>query len=255
MPLLILGVGHVFHIGDAIETVIVREAPEVVALELDRRRYQGLLARQQGQARPPVVGPRVYRMLAKFQEEVAQSYGAEVGGEMTAAIRAAGRVGAKLALVDRPAEEAVRRVWKEMTWREKFRLFWSGISARFSTKMGDQVQEEVRRYQENPERYLDELGSEFPTVKRVLLDERNEWMAKQLREIASQQRVVAIVGDGHVDGLVRLLRDLGPRTVRLAELQKEAPTGPNVRWGGSGRGDQVGFWFDQSSLEGGFRRA
>lgn len=256
VPLLIVGVGHVFRIGDAIQSLIAQEAPQVVALELDAQRYQGLLARQQGAA--PAAqdlkrAPRVYRALAKFQESVAESYGVEVGSEMLAAVQAAGRVGARVALVDRPAEEAVRRLWREMTWREKGRLLWSSLVARFAPGRAANVESEIQRYQTDPAKYLEELGREFPAVKRVLLDERNQFMAAHLRSLARESKTLALVGDGHVDGLLQLLDDLKPRAVRLAELRAFLPPS-GVRWSLAGDARSVGFSFDQQSLEGSLGR-
>lgn len=257
MPLLLVGVGHVFNLDAAIHALVAREGPQVVALELDSQRYHGLLRRGRGEPKSSDEGRRpslLYRTLARFQEEVAQGYGVEVGSEMLAAIQAAHAFGAELALVDRPAQESVRRLWKEMPWRERLRLLWSGLGSAWPGKKGTHVEAEIQRYQADPTAYLDELGQQFPTVKRVLLTERNEFMAARLRQLARDRRVLAFVGDGHVDGLVGLLSDVGPHTVRLAELRRLAASAPAVRWSRPPGGAQVGFSFEQQSLEGAFRK-
>lgn len=256
MSLLLIGAGHVFRLEDSIRALIHRERPDVVALELDAARYRGLLERAAGRP-PPKPGPgtpRVYKRLAKFQEDIAAGLGTEVGTEMLAAARAAQEVGGAVALIDRSAEESVRRLWAEMSFGERMRLLFAGLWAKFRFRKGPSVEAEMVRYQSNPEAYIDELAKEYPTLKRVLLDERNAHMANRLRNLLkAHPRVVAVVGDGHVDGLVGLLKDLAPRVVRLKELQKGVAGA--VEWRLAPGGDRVGFSFDQRAPEGTLRRA
>lgn len=252
LPLLLIGAGHVFRLADPIQSLILQERPDVVALELDAARYEGLLARSRGTFDAEAArqrAPRAYRFLAKYQEEVASSFGADVGGEMLAAAQAAQQVGSKLALIDLNAEQSLRRVWGQMPFRERGRLLWSAVVGILPFRRRQTVEQEIARYKADPSSYLAELGQQFPTVKRVLLDERNEHMARQLRGILeSDLKVVAVVGDGHLDGLLALLRDLSPRSIRLSELQSGAAIGVRWRFGSGGR--DVGFSFDQQSPEG-----
>jgi pheromone shutdown protein TraB len=256
LSLLLVGAGHVFRLEDPIRALIHRERPDVVALELDPARYRALLERAAGRPLPaPGPGtPRVYRRLAKFQEDIASGLGTQVGGEMLAAARAAQEVGSRIALIDRSAEESVRRLWAEMSFGERMRLLFSSLFARFRFRKSATVEQEIARYQTNPDAYIQELAKEYPTLKRVLLDERNTHMADRLRRLLqTHPRIVAIVGDGHVDGLVRLLDDVAPRVVRLGELQKGVE-GP-LRWRVGASGDRVTFSFDQHAPEGTLRRA
>lgn len=256
MTLVIVGTGHVFHIAEPIRAVIERERPDVVALELDPARFHGLAQREAGTFDPEAArrnAPRLYRALARFQEDVASSLGADLGGEMIAAARAAQSLGSRIALIDQSAEHAVRRLWKEMRWTEKARMLGSGLVGWIPWRRKDAVEAEVARYQSDPVAYLEEVGRQYPTVKRILIDERNAHMARHLRGLAeTHERVVAVVGDGHVDGLVQLLTELAPRTVRLAELRKGIA--PLVEWRFGAGADRVGFSFDQESPEGTLRR-
>lgn len=256
MSLLIVGAGHVFKLEDPIRALIHRERPDVVALELDAARYRALLERAAGRPPPPPSAetPKVYRRLAKFQEDIAAGMGTQVGGEMLAAVRAAQEVGGRIALIDRNAEDSVRRLWSEMSFGERIRLLFSSLFARFRFRRGVSVEAEIARYESDPNAYLEELAKHYPTLKRVLLDERNEHMAGRLRRLVGEHpRVVAVVGDGHVDGLTRLLGDLSPRTVRLSELQKSKPAMGG--WQMTPAGDRVTFSFEERAPEGSLRRA
>jgi len=53
-------------------------------------------------------------------------------------------------------------------------------------------------------RLLQEMGEAFPGLKLVLIDERDAYLAERIRATAGR-RVVAVVGAGHVDGIVRFL--------------------------------------------------
>jgi pheromone shutdown-related protein TraB len=53
-------------------------------------------------------------------------------------------------------------------------------------------------------RLLSELGNAFPGLKRVLIDERDAYLAERIRETPGR-RIVAVVGAGHVEGIVRAL--------------------------------------------------
>lgn len=257
MRLVLVGSGHVFDLAPALHGLIDAERPEVVALELDAERFRGLLDRRAGVGGLPERvrrAPRLYRYLARFQDSVADSFGVQAGDEMLAAADAAQSIGAGLALIDRNAEASIRRALGQMGLGEKARLFWSALQGSLFSRRRAAVEVELRRYHADPDRYLDEMGRQFPTLKRILVDERNAHMAGELRALAAQHaRVVAVVGDGHVPGLVRLLSDLKPLVVRLPELRARAAE-MGLRWKSSPGVGTVGFSFTGKSLEGALSR-
>ena len=46
------------------------------------------------------------------------------------------------------------------------------------------------------------LADQSPDMKRILIDERDQFMAEKIRQ-APGKRIVAVVGAGHVKGLTR----------------------------------------------------
>jgi len=50
-----------------------------------------------------------------------------------------------------------------------------------------------------------ELGEALPTLKRTLIDERDTYLSQRMRD-ASGNRVVAVVGAGHVAGICEALK-------------------------------------------------
>ncbi|MGQ0797450.1 MAG: TraB/GumN family protein [Methanobacteriota archaeon] len=214
----LLGVGHVFDIGRAIRAEILARRPKVVALELDRVRFQLLLSR--GPRTPP---PSLLGLLARFQTRIARTYGVQVGDEMLAAARTAQEVGSEIALIDEASRDVIVRAWRAMPFRERARFGLSIVGSAFVRRK--RVEAEMRRYQEDERAVLEDFAAHLPTVKRILIDERDDRMAVALRELhGSKGDVVAVVGDGHVDGLSRRLEGEPIDVVRLKDLR--APPGP-----------------------------
>ena len=219
----LVGVGHVFDLRRQIREVIAARRPRVVGIELDRVRFVALQNRDtRGDA------PVVYRLLSFFQERVADKYGGRVGEEMLAAADAAKDVGAELALIDRDSSQVFQEVWGNMSFEERVKLLVSAVAGLFITRR--RVEKELARFNEDNTAYLQEFAAQFPHVKRVLIDERDAHMALALREIhATRGSVVAVVGDGHVDGLRRQLGDLPLEVIRLKDLREgrlPVPTTP-----------------------------
>jgi len=250
--LTLIGAGHVFRIEQTIRGAIQALRPDVVFVELDMGRLQALMERAKGN-KPPVSGGFVHRRLAAFQEGVAGMYGADPGSEMLAAVQGARDVGARLALIDDPAEATLRRAIREITWREKARAFGlvagSGLRSLWPPSRGKakaQIETELSRYQKDPQAVLDEVKRKFPTIHRVLIAERDAKMAARIREAftagaapggasgvggagaagvrgpggAPIRHGVAVLGDGHVGGMSDLLADLKPTVFRLAAVRE-----------------------------------
>lgn len=214
--------GHVFDLQAAIRAEIHRRRPRVVGLELDPRRFAAL--RQGSQARG---GPLTYRLLALFQRMVAGEGGTTVGQEMVQGAEAAREVGAAVAFLDLDGMYIWRRLWSTMTLREKAKLLTGILTGLVAGR--SRVDAELERYAANPQGYLELFAREFPSVKRVLLDERNDHMAGVLRRLhADHGEVVAIVGDGHVEGLLQRLRGEPVEAVRLWELRAGPAPGHTV---------------------------
>ena len=63
------------------------------------------------------------------------------------------------------------------------------------------------------------MRRKYPTLVRKLIDERNQYMADQINECSERfSNMVIIVGDAHVEGIVKLLNETNIRKVRLADL-------------------------------------
>ena len=143
------------------------------------------------------------------------------------AAKTAADVGARLAFLDLDSRAVVTRLIQSMSFQEKVRFAVSLLSGLFARKK--QVEAEIERFEQNQDAFFGELAREFPTVKRVLIDERNAHMARALRALeADHGSVLAVVGEGHVEGLRALLADRSPELVRLKDLLAATPAGGNA---------------------------
>jgi pheromone shutdown protein TraB len=213
--IVILGVGHVFDISRQVAGIIENERPDAVGVELDPGRYQALLS-PGGRSDARLT----YKLLAKMQRRIANKYGGEVGAEMLAATKAAQDIGAEVLFIDTDAGQMFHRLGAEMPLREKVKLGLSAVTSLFIGRKT--VERELDNLQDNEERYMEEMAEQFPTLKRVLVDERNAIMAKRIDHAASRYpTVLAVVGDGHVEGIVRLLERDDVRVYRLKDIRGE----------------------------------
>jgi pheromone shutdown protein TraB len=209
----LIGVGHVFAISENVKDVIRSRRPEVVCLELDPARYHSLMQRERSGS-----VPIQYRLLAYFQTRMAGKFGTEVGSEMMAAVTAAGEVGASIALIDMDAARVFAKLWAKMSIKEKLNLLGGALVGLVLSKQT--VEKEMDKYETNEAEYIETLGKGFPSVKEVLIDDRNKHMAEMLESLSAKHKnIVAVVGDGHIPGLLQSLKSAEVETIRLKDIR------------------------------------
>jgi pheromone shutdown protein TraB len=219
----LIGTGHVFNLTDALLSVFDTVTPDIVCVELDQQRYQAMLLRQTQpetyeKARQNL--PFVYRLLAQFQEDMAKQYGVHAGDEMLTAITYAQSHALPVAFIDTDAQKLFTSMWRTMPMTEKFKLMLSGFAGFFVSRK--RVEQELKNYQDDYTTYIEEIGKRYPTIKRILIDERNQHMVGKLTELHQQyQRIIACIGDGHVPGISQLLQEkqIPFEAIRLHDLQ------------------------------------
>jgi pheromone shutdown protein TraB len=221
----LIGTGHIFDLSAALLSIFDEKQPEIIGVELDPQRYQAILLRNTNPASYHAAKknlPLIYRMLAQFQESMAEQYGVNAGDEMLSAINYAQSHQLPVAFIDTNAQQLFTHMWNTMPFLEKLRLLFSGVVGLFVSKK--RVEEELKNYQQHYDSYLQEIGKKFPTIKRTLIDDRNEHMAQRLVELHEKhQKIVVCVGDGHVPGILALLqsKNIPVESIRLYDLQTQ----------------------------------
>ncbi len=235
--IILIGVGHIFRIRDRLKEEIHRARPGVVCIELDRPRLNALLEQRRREReglpkerrfewRSIGRGGLVFAFLVIMQERLAGAYGSRAGDEMIAALEAANEVGARAELIDVDSTQFFARWMKGLSMGERMRLLLSVVGGAFASRK--RVERELDQFYADEDAFVRELGEKFPETKRALIDERNEHMARGIREAQGRAPVVvAVVGEGHLAGIRQELLKGGQapgelRTVSLKELQAPA---------------------------------
>ena len=209
-----------------VRTTIAAVRPDTIAIELCEPRYQGLVKKdawrrtnlfqviRQGKSMfllAQLVMQSFYRRLGK-QLEV------EPGAEMLAGATCAEETGARLELIDRRIDITLKRVWRHLSFWHRLKLFGVLIEAMFSAEEIKDQDIEALKKQDQLEALMGEMGKAFPEIKKRLIDERDIYLAQKLRAVPGE-RIVAVVGAGHVPGMMAALRT----SVPLAELESLPP--------------------------------
>lgn len=212
-----------------VEEAIEQYAPDVVAVELDERRFKALQqpedAKKNIEIKQLLQGNNLMifllqYMLAYVQRKVGADVGVKPGAEMMAAVEAARKKGIAVALVDRDIGITLARFWAKMSLREKFRMFYSLILAMlgFGT---DKIDLEEITKEDVVSDLMEELRAFTPTAAVVLVDERDAYLAHNLLEIGKTKRVVGVVGAGHREGIRKYIEH--PETVPPINTLVEVP--------------------------------
>ena len=78
---------------------------------------------------------------------------------------------------------------------------------------------------------INELGEIMPVLKRVLIDERDTYLSQKMKE-AEGKKIVAVVGAGHVSGILKTMQQ--QRHENLADLESIPPVSAMWKWVGWG---------------------
>ena len=219
----LIGTGHVFDLSKQITDIFDEKHPDILCIELDKQRYQGLMLKQTNPEKYEQASkdqPIIYKLLARFQNNLAKEYGVQAGQEMITTIEYAQSRQIPLAFIDMNAQNMFSKMLKKMTIKEKIKIMFSGIGGFFISKK--RVEKELDNIQENFDVYINEIGKKFPTIKRVLIDERNAFMTQHLISANEKyEKIIAVVGDGHIPGLVELLKkkEVTYETIRLSQIK------------------------------------
>jgi pheromone shutdown protein TraB len=136
--IVLVGTAHISKDSvEEVKEVIENYKPDIVAVELCKRRYDAITKKDQWENTPItklLKSNNAYLMLAQtflssIQRKLGKEYGVEPGSEMIAAIKEAEKHNLEVALVDRDISITLKRAWRKMGIREKFRLTWEFLKA------------------------------------------------------------------------------------------------------------------------------
>jgi len=145
----------------------------------------------------------MYLLLLSMSAHLTKELGMAPGGEFRRAYIEAEKVpGCKVHLGDRPISITLKRALAALGPLQKLRLGWNILTSKESI-----TREEVEKCKDRDllENMLAEMAGEFPALSRVFVAERDLFLAHSLQLTAESTgggNVVAVVGIGHVPGMV-----------------------------------------------------
>jgi pheromone shutdown-related protein TraB len=235
--LVIVGTAHVSKASvKEVEEAISEHKPDMVAVELDDKRYDVLINKQKWEETPitdMIRGGKAFFFLAQvflssIQRRLGKEFGAEPGSEMLAAINSANENKIKVELVDRDITITLKKAWRTMGIREKFRLFWEFTKAMVGYSDEEEIDLEEIMDEDVISMMIEELSKIAPSVTEILVFERDAFIAKKLHALSQKGKVVAVVGAGHVKGIQKNLREIHktPSFEELNSIPKK-----RIHWG------------------------
>ena len=211
--LMLIGTAHVIDLALPLERHIKNFNPDIIALELDKQRWLALKSniRKSG-------GPFYVRLLSRLQQYLGDYFGSTPGAEMMVATKIAQSMGARLAFIDKPLLVTLHSAWKNMPWKEFRNLITEGlISLVGGGKLS--LNDSIRTGDFSTE--LEEFKRQYPFLKKELIDRRDTYMSTNIVKLFrnnNSEKIVAIVGEGHLSGMVEKLVKLNPKVVKLSDL-------------------------------------
>lgn len=223
--IVLVGTAHISQ--ESVETVrrvIEAETPETVCVELDSQRYQSLRDQRRWESLNLIQVIKSGQVpfllanlaLAAFQKRMGLHTGVKPGAELAAAGETAEQLGIEVRLVDREIRTTLLRAWRKTGLWKKLNLVSTLIAGLFESQKLDEAELARLRQTDTLSAMLEEMGTLLPSVKTILVDERDIYMAHYIRQ-APGSKIVAVVGAAHIPGILRRLATT-TTTQEIAEI-------------------------------------
>lgn len=225
----IVGTAHISRRSvEEVRRVIDDVRPDTVCVELDEMRFDTLVNGERWRKLDVFSVIRQKRVLflltslalSTYQRRMGERLGVRPGEELLAAVEKAREVGAELVLADRDVQATLKRTWANLSFWNKMRLGSELLVAPFAVSEVDEERIEQLKDRDTITEMMNEVAQALPGVKEPLIDERDRFLMSKVQE-APGRRIVAVVGAGHVQGM---LSHLGETVDREALSQLPPPS-------------------------------
>ena len=223
--------------ADLVRNVIEEEQPDGVCVELDTRRFEALSQQQRWESvdlkaiirKKQLSALLANLLLASYQKRLGDQLGVLPGTEMLEAITISKKHDIPIFLCDRDVRVTMRRAWRSTPFLKKSLLVSSLLLSVFDTEPVTKESLQNLKKQDVLSEMMEELGTAVPTLKHVLIDERDHYLAEKILQ-ADGKTIVAVVGAGHVEGMKSVLQQ--SQRPDLQTLDRIPPVSPIWKWVG-----------------------
>ncbi len=214
--IILVGTAHISDKSvELVRKTIKQENPESVGIELDYSRFKQLKSGKKWEETNVsyiVKSGQTYLfllnlMLSNMQRKLGKEIGIKPGAEMLEAFKVAEEKGLTVELLDRNVQITLKRALAFTGTKEKIKIILHIFSGFFSEqeKLTKEKIEELKKKDVMTE-LMKELASVAPTIKKILVDERDLFIANRILESKSK-KIVAVVGAGHLEGIKKALHE------------------------------------------------
>ncbi|MDC0358910.1 TraB/GumN family protein [Oligoflexia bacterium] len=205
----LVGTAHVSQASVELAEEIIREVkPETVAVELCESRYKSLqdpnrwknmdIVSVIKEGKAYVLMAQL--MLSGFQKKLGNQLDIKPGAEMIQALAVAKDIDSEIVLADRDIRTTLKRTWSSLGFWSMLKLIFAMFAGLFTGEKIDEAEIERLKNSDALEELMREFSEALPEVRTALIDERDQYLAAQLRN-APGKSIVAIVGAGHIPGI------------------------------------------------------
>jgi len=143
------------------------------------------------------------------EKKLGELVGVSPGSEMISAIKLAKKKKIGIALIDQDIEVTLKRFSETLTWKEKWNFIVDIIKAVVFKKK--EIEFDLTKVPSKKiiKKMINKVKERYPNIYKVLIEERNYVMGNNLRELIGRnkdKKILAIVGAGHEDDLVGIIR-------------------------------------------------
>ena len=233
--IILVGTAHVSKESvDEVSGYIDSEEPDHICLELDDGRFKN---KEEKSSWSNMDIKKVLKegkgfllvanmALASFQKRMGNQTDSAPGEEILGAARIAKERGIPYSLCDRDIQITFKRAWRLSNLWNKAKLIATIISAVFSNEEISKEDLEELKKTDVMQKMMDEMAKELPSVKAVLIDERDRYLATSIF-LAPGDKKLAVIGAGHQGGIIRTMEKLesGEMGTNLDDITDVPPPG------------------------------
>ena len=240
---ILIGTAHVSRDSvDEVTRAIEEEAPDHVCVEIDEARHKSLIEKRSWESLD------VYKVikekkgflllgnlvLSSFQRRMGADLGVTPGEEMLAAWQKAQELGIPTSFVDREIHTTLRRAWSNSGFWSKNKMLAALLGSAFTREKLPAEEVEKLKQSGALEGMMQELADYLPGAKTALIDERDQFLAAR-SYAASGNRILVVVGAGHVPGIVSWLErihsgDQRPDLEALSTVPPKSTASKVIPW-------------------------
>ena len=241
--IILVGTAHVSQTSvEEVSSLIESENPDRICIELDDGRMKSKTEKSSWEnmdIRKVIKDGRGFFLLANtalssFQRRMGEQTGTKPGDEILGAAALAKEKGIPVSLCDRDIQTTFKRAWAKSSLWNKCKLIATLLSAAFSKEEITAEELEDLKKQDTLQSMMNEMAKELPTIKEVLIDERDQYLGRSIFE-AEGKKKIAVIGAGHTNGVISTIEKLSrgestPSLESLSFIPKGAPVGKIVSW-------------------------